>query len=248
MKSLIINWVNTFNIWRPVIGILNIPRYLRDFVVYRNLSKNEKVKINDTFPCLLDRTQTTPFNSHYFYQGAWLARKISKSTPSLHVDVGSSVMMISMLSAMTKTIFVDYRPLHMDIPEIISIGASITNLPFDNNCLESLSCQHVIEHIGLGRYGDAIDPEGTVRSAQELERILKVGGRLYLSLPIGRERVCFNAHRVLSPESVPSLFPKMKLIDFACVNDNGRFFDNSDMGSVRDDDYACGMYVLEKIL
>jgi len=200
----------------------------------------------DLYPCLLDGTVSTPFDGHYFYQGAWLSRLIAKEKPELHVDVGSSVMMVSVLSGMVKTIFVDYRSLQAGLVNLLSIGANITCLPFQSMSIDSLSCQHVIEHIGLGRYGDPINYEGSVQAAQELQRVLKPGGLLYLSLPVGRERVCFNAHRVHAPDSVTGMFKHMKLIEFSYVDDKGFFYEKKSLDDASTNEYACGMYVFEK--
>ena len=62
------------------------------------------------------------------------------------------------------------------------------------------------EHIGLGRYGDPLDPLGTRKAAAELQRVLAPGGQLLFSLPVGRPRVEFNAHRVHDPHEVASWF------------------------------------------
>lgn len=246
VRLLIINWVRSLLAPRPFIGIFYLPRYIKHYFQYRHLSSTEKVVAVDTYPCLLDATVSTPFDSHYFYQGAWLARFLSRQQPSLHIDVGSSVMMVSVLSGHVKTIFVDYRPLQVDLANLSSVGANITCLPFQDNSILSLSSQHVIEHIGLGRYGDPIDPEGSVKAAKELERVLKPGGKLYLSLPVGEQRVCFNAHRVHSPGSVIDMFSHMKLLEFSYVNDNGKFVQNGNLVDVERSAYACGMYVFEK--
>src|SRR2546430_12288402 len=48
--------------------------------------------------------------------------------------------------------------------------------PFGDLELSSVSCLHVAEHIGLGRYGDAIDPLGTRKAIGELARVLAVDG------------------------------------------------------------------------
>lgn len=247
MKGLILNFIKAFIYPRPVIGIFYLPRYIKQLIEYRKQDALHKPELLDLYPCLLDSTISTPFDGHYFYQGAWLARLVSKQQPELHVDVGSSVMMVSVLSGWVKTIFVDYRPLQVNLSSLSSVGANITSLPFRDNSIASLSSQHVIEHIGLGRYGDPIDPNGSIRAAKELERVLKPAGRLYLSLPVGRERICFNAHRVHSPKTVVGMFSQMRLLEFSYVNDKGLFVQNGDLADVENSDYACGMYVFDKL-
>jgi SAM-dependent methyltransferase len=167
-------------------------------------------------------------------------------SPLKHVDVGSSVMTLSVISAYIEIEFVDLRPIETNLSGLIPRVGSIVALDFVDDSVASISCLHVIEHIGLGRYGDPLDTLGSVKAATELERVLKPGGRLYLSLPVGRERVCFNAHRVHSPSSVLSMFGKLKLIEFSWVDDAGRFSDNASPHMAEGQDYACGMFVFEK--
>ena len=90
------------------------------------------------------------------------------------------------------------------------------------------------------------DANDRVKAAGELERVLKRGGNLYLSLPVGRERVCFNAHRVHAPDTVVKLFKNLKLMEFSYVTDSGKFLENQPVEDALASDYACGMYIFEK--
>ena len=107
-----------------------------------------------------------------------------------------------------------------------------------------MSCLHVAEHIGLGRYGDPLDPAGTRKAAGELQRVLAPGGQLLFSLPVGRPRVDFNAHRVHDPHRVRALFPELELAEFAGVDDAGRFARDRTLDELADQTYACGMFRL----
>ena len=230
----------------PLIGLFYLPRYLSHWKKYSRADKRRRVGVLDTQPCLGDWTTHTPFDAHYFYQGAWLARKLAHPKPDQHVDIGSSVLTMSVLSAFVNTTFVDYRPLKVSLHGLTSIAGNILNLPFDDDSVPSLSCLHVIEHIGLGRYGDQIDPEGSIKAADELQRIVGSGGKLFLSLPVGRERICFNAHRVHAPEMVIKMFSKLKLIDFSYVNDSGELLESQPVGAASQLEYGCGLFYFEK--
>lgn len=221
-------------------------RYIKHWRQYQSASKH-KLSLIDSYPCLTDWVSSTPFDAHYFYQGAWLARRICTSKVIKHVDIGSSVLTISVLSAQVETIFVDYRPLKTSLPGLTSIAGNILDLSFPDNSIESLSCLHVIEHIGLGRYGDPIDVLGSVKAALELQRVVSRGGNLFVSLPIGRERICFNAHRVHSPNSVLEMFPNMKLIEFSYVDDNGQYFENKSLDNAIGLEYGCGLFYFQKM-
>jgi hypothetical protein len=247
IKIFMRNWILAFMYPRPFIGLLYLPRYFVHWFRYKNAISNKENSSLDMQPCLGDWTISTPFDAHYFYQGAWLARRIAAKKPIKHVDIGSSVLTMSVLSAQVELTFVDYRPLKTNLSGLTSIAGDILDLPFEDSSVPSLSCLHVIEHIGLGRYGDPINPSGSIEAAKELQRIVIQGGDLYLSLPIGRERVCFNAHRVHMPTTVVKLFPQMTLVQFSFVNDAGEFFEDGITDDANQFDYGCGLFHLKKM-
>jgi hypothetical protein len=108
----------------------------------------------------------------------------------------------------------------------------------------SLSSLHAVEHFGLGRYGDPLDPGGSLSAMKALARVLAPGGRLYFSVPIGVERVCFNSHRVFAPEAVVHAFitAGLRLVEFSAVDDGGNFIPATDPGLFADARYACGLF------
>lgn len=232
---------------RPLVGLFFLPRFFHHWIQYARSAGAEKISVLDLQPCLGDWSTHTPFDAHYFYQGAWLARRICASKIVKHVDIGSSVLTMSVLSAHVETVFVDYRPLKVSLPGLTSIAGNILDLPFTGDSVESLSCLHVIEHIGLGRYGDPIDPQGSVKAALELQRIVRHGGKLFLSLPIGRERICFNAHRVHAPSSVVRMFPRMRLAEFSYVDDGGQYHEAEAIEAASHLEYGCGLFLFEKL-
>ena len=132
------------------------------------------------------------------------------------------------------------RVLHL--PGVTEKEGSVLALPYDSESLPSLSCLHVVEHIGLGRYGDPIEPRGTELACAELARVLAPSGNLYVSLPVGRPRVSFNAHRVHSVAQVRAYFPDIKLLSFDAVLDDGRYIPDCDDATASAQEYACGMF------
>jgi FkbM family methyltransferase len=115
-------------------------------------------------------------------------------------------------------------------------------MPFEDRSLESVSCLHVAEHIGLGRYGDPLDPFGTRKAATELQRVVAPGGQLLFALPVGRPRVCFNAHRVHSPNDVAAMFPELDLVEFSGVDDRANFRRHRSLDELEGAEYSCGMF------
>ena len=134
---------------QPITDWFEYIRFFNDWQHYR--AAGEVARIKDFYACLTDQTHETPFDAYYFYQGAWLARRVGAAKMAKHVDIASSALTISALSAQVETVFVDYRPLKASLPGLTSIAGDILNLLFSDDSIESLSCLHVIEHIGFGR-------------------------------------------------------------------------------------------------
>jgi SAM-dependent methyltransferase len=216
-------------------------RYLRDRRRYVELS-GERLYRYDDDPQLFDRTATTPFDPHYTHQDAWAAREIFQRRPDEHVDVGSRVTFVLGLAAFVPVTFVDLRPLPVEVPNLSSRQGSLLAMPFEDRSVASLSCLHVAEHVGLGRYGDPLDPGGTRASAAELARVLAPGGTLWFGLPVGRPRTNFNAHRVHDPREVAGWFHGLRLDGFAGVDDNGGFLADADPRSLAGCEWGCGLY------
>lgn len=246
-RKLARNWVLPFLDPRRIASATRLPGFFLAWVRYRRMAGGGNAQFADLSPCLMDRVSHTPFDPHYFYQAAWMARNLAKAKPEGHVDVGSDIGMLGVLSAYVPILFVDYRPLHVRQEGLAPIAGDVTRLPFANSSLSSLSCLHVIEHIGLGRYGDEIDPAGCFSGLSELERVLARGGRLYLSTPVGRERVCFNAHRVFAAATILKALPSLRLVRFGLVDDQGHFAETCEISCADNLFYGCGMFVMTKI-
>lgn len=233
-----------------------VPAYVRLFLDWRRYrAGGGQAAVADFYPCLFDRVETTPIDPHYFYQAAWAFREILRQTPRQHVDIGSDVRFVGMLSQAIPLTFVDIRPLRMELPGLDCRTGSVLSLPYADRSVLSLSCLHVIEHIGLGRYGDSLDPQGTAKACRELARVLAPGGRLYLSTPIGHSRVQFNGQRVQSVQEVLGWFSGMKisLVDMAIVDTQGRFLPDLDLQQADRQacqtgglDFALGCFVFER--
>lgn len=216
--------------------------YLRDRFRYKRLPGAEDLRWRDDFPQVGDRLPTSPYDSHYFFQDVWAARRVAEVAPSRHVDVGSRVDYVGFLTAITDVTFVDIRPLEADLDRLESVAGSVLQLPFEDRSIESMSCLHVAEHVGLGRYGDPLDPAGTRKAAVELQRVLRPDGQLLFSGPVGERRVAFNSYRVHTTDDVISMFPELELQEFSGVDDQGQFRRHRSLDELDGSRYACGMF------
>src|SRR5208283_2551263 len=103
---------------------------------------------------------------------------------------------VAHVASFRSLIVLDLRPISTQIRNIEFMQADLMK-PIPDSLVElcdSLSCLHVLEHFGLGRYGDTIKYDGYVLGLDNLHRILRKGGKLYLSVPIGPQRIEFDAH------------------------------------------------------
>jgi len=237
-------------IFDPIKLLFSFPRYfgfITDWIKYSNKKGAERINLLDSYPCIHEKTKTTKFDRHYFYQDIWAFKRIYQSKANQYIDVGSRVDFVGFLSSVTKVTFVDIRPIETTLKNLESIKGDILALPFKDNSISSLSCLHVAEHVGLGRYGDSLDPFGTKKACKELSRVLAKGGNLYFSLPIGKPRLCFNAHRIHSSKQILQYFDGLKLVEFSGIDDNGIFKENIDINAFEEADYACGLFWFKKL-
>ena len=229
------------------VNLTAIPRYigfLSDWHKYKNAGG--EAPFSNLYPCLFDKTSTTGIDYHYFYQAIWAFKKVMANGTSSHVDVGSDVRYIGMLTAITDVTFVDIRPLELNLDNYKGMKGSILNLPFGDASVASLSCLHVAEHVGLGRYGDAIDPDGSAKACKELQRVVSRGGNLYFSVPIGVHTTNFNAHRVHTVEEIVQYFNELTLKEFSVIDDNGNFRERVNPYAFRCAEYANGLFHFAK--
>jgi SAM-dependent methyltransferase len=241
LKSFLRRW-HSLMLPFPFANVHRLPDFLANRRKFQAMPGGDGLRWSDSYLCLDDATTTTAIDPHYFHQGAWLARRLAERRPVRHTDVGSSVQMLGVISGFVPTTFVDIRPVEIALPKFECLAANITALPFSDRTIASLSCLHVIEHIGLGRYGDRLDPAGSRTAARELVRVLAPQGRLFLSTPVGRERVCFNAHRIFSPFTVIEMFAPLSFVSFAWVDDRGTLRDEAEPADAAQADYGCGLF------
>jgi hypothetical protein len=220
--------------------------FLRLRALSRTAGNRFEIRWKDRYPCLDDNTATTGFDRHYIYHPAWAARILADQKPACHVDIGSTLHFATLVSAFVPTRFFDYRPANLELSNLTAKAADLLTLPFADDSIPSLSCMHVVEHVGLGRYGDALDPEGDLKAIAELKRVLAPGGMLLFVIPVGKPKIMFNAHRIYSYRQVTDLFSPLVLEEFALIPDNpeeGGLVRNATGNMADSQTYACGCFL-----
>lgn len=237
---------------RRLISIKNIFRYWSDFRDFRKLGG----LIHHRFPILIDyEAKAGAASGHYFHQDLLVASFIHKTNPARHIDIGSRIDgFVAHIASFRKIEVIDVRDLpntgHSNI-EFLKADLMISK-PENISITDSISCLHAIEHFGLGRYGDPINPNGHLIGFNNILKMLKKGGVLYISFPIAEtSEVYFNAHRVFDPKEIFSWIDddiNVELLRFDYVDDVGNLHENVDLMSYLCKlKFGCGIYTLRKM-
>lgn len=232
-----------------IVNVFFIPGYVKDLINFKKMNG----KINSFFPILGEHTQkSSSLNDHYFQQDLIVAQYIFKDEPILHVDIGSRIDgFVSHVASFRKIEVFDIRNNKIKINNIFFNKLDLQK-EIDKkylNYTDSLSCLHTIEHIGLGRYGDSIDPYGYLVAYKNLIKILSPGGKLYISFPISETmNVYFNAHRTFPPKEILSWSNEVELVNFDFIDDKGNLHLKIDLNNEKFSNlvYGCGIYTFIK--
>jgi hypothetical protein len=198
-------------------------------------------------PILSDATSSSGVaKGHYFHQDLWAARRIHTQKPSQHIDVGSRVdgFVAHLLTFMNVTV-IDVRPLVSKVPGLAFTQKDMmAEYGAEALSSESVTCLHALEHFGLGRYGDPFDWNGWRKGLVNLASIVKEGGRLYLSVPIGPQVVEFNAHRIFAPQTIINEAGKLglSLHEFSFIDDDGDFHPAIKVEEAAGCRFGCGCF------
>ena len=240
------------NILKILYTIIGVPLFIIDMIKYiiKNDDDKFQLKLSKLFPRYSDRFYDSGVaKGHYFHQDLWAAKLIFKQNPIKHIDIGSRIDgFVSHLLSFRPVTVIDIRPLSSNVEGLTFTQGNIAKLDYNDESIESLSCLHALEHIGLGRYNDEIDPYGWVKGLNELQRVLRIGGKLYLGIPIGTQTLCFNAHRIFDPNTIIEKCFSLHLKSFSFVDDEGTLHNNfNNVQEIPKLDYGCGLYEFEKL-
>lgn len=227
--------------------IFSYSRFRKEFISF---SKNKRDDFlfswQDIFPCLEDKSSEIDFEPHYTYHPAWAARILAKIKPEKHIDISSTRYFALLVSAFISVEYYEYRPLSVNLSGLECKSADITKLPFADNSVYSLSCMHVLEHIGLGRYGDPLDCNGDLIAAAELSRVVQHNGHFLLVVPMSDPpKIQFNAHRMYSYRQILNMFSDFELESFSFVRGKD-YIENAHESDTTGCMFACGCFYFRR--
>ena len=244
---------------RTLRTLRRLPRYYRQRMQLskQQMAPKRYLAFGKAYPCLDDYSMTSGIaKGNYFHQDLLVARKIFENSPQVHLDVGSRIDGFVAHVAAYRTIRVlDIRPNTQTTPNIDFVQADLMEQPAADllACCDSLSCLHALEHFGLGRYGDPVDFDGYLKGLNNLDKLLKPGGKFYLSVPLGPTRIEFNAHRVFSLKFLLDVIGDRYRIDtFSYVDDRGDLHENVGLTTQLIESnggcqYGCAIFELTKL-
>lgn len=209
-----------------------------------------RLEWDDKYPCLNDKTDETGFDRHYVYHPAWAARILAQTLPKEHVDISSTLHFCTLVSAFIPVKYFDYRPADLKLDNLCSESADLLSLPFSDGSVLSISCMHVVEHVGLGRYGDPLDPDGDLKAIAELKRVLSPDGLLLFVVPVGGiSKIMFNAHRIYRYDQIIEYFSGLELKEYVLIPDRpvyGGLVRNPPKELADAQVYGCGCFCFKK--
>ncbi len=251
---------------QQILGVKNYTNYCGEFGLvensffsddakrYKKLNRRSSFEIQEQhiWPVMQEKYAMAGSLGNYFWQDLWAARMIVQSGVKEHFDIGSRLdgFIAHLLAAGIDVTMIDVRKFPAEVKGLYTIVDDATTLhQIPDRSIESMSALCSLEHFGLGRYGDPVDPEACFKCFDNIQRKLKKEGKLYLSVPVGKERVEFNAHRVFYADTIVKNFPFLALEEFSCAAEE-RIEYNVDIHKYDEDlhngEYRYGLFVFVK--
>jgi SAM-dependent methyltransferase len=116
---------------------------------------------------------------------------------------------------------IDFMPSRKPV-EFTFVRGNLEYMPFDNDSFDIITAVSTIEHVGLGRYGDPISPDGDKNAMEEIRRVVKPGRRIVITIPCEADIICYSKdgvplHRAYSPTSLNNLLSRLKILEISYI-------------------------------
>ena len=235
-----------------LINLRNIPRYISNLREFKRIGG----QVTNLYPIISDfNEQAGSARGHYFHQDLLVASFVNRANPERHIDIGSRIDgFVAHVASFRRIDVMDVRKLDNAGHENIAFFQADLTDPNSahENITDSISCLHAIEHFGLGRYGDPLDPNGHIKGFNNILRMLKENGMLYISFPISNQNeVHFNGLRLFKVDDIFGWVKsdyKLDLLRFDYVDDNGNLHRDVNIKTeVIDVENGCGIYTFRKV-
>ena len=153
--------------------------------------------------------QAGTISDDYFALDLWAAQTTKSLDPISHLDVGSRLDgYVAHVLSFSKLDVLDIRHLNSNVNGLSFVQGDGRFLhEIEDNAYDLVSSLHAIEHFGLGRYGDPIDPIGHLLAVKAFVRVTRNEGHILLGFPVGLGETMFNAQRLLSLKEVIAEIP-----------------------------------------
>lgn len=199
-------------------------------------------------------------DGQYFLQDIHVAELVISSGAKKHYDIGSKMdSFIAHLLAyrgIDEVVMLDIRPFPYEVNKLSFIQTDATLLDnIEDSSIESISSLHAIEHFGLGRYGDTVDPMACYKAMKSIQRVAAINGKIYVSTPVSMKDACyFNAHRVFCPNTIVEQFDKCLLEEVSFIHPGFKIetFSGTEANRIIEKReyeltaYDCGIFVFTK--
>ena len=212
------------------------------------LSKGGKIK--NIYPFLDDYNDDAgSIKNHLFHADLIVSQYIYKNNPEKHLDIGSRIDgLVAHVASYRNIDVLDIRNINLSPHKNINFINKNINEFSEKFMYDSISSIGVIAHIGLGRYGDPIDPDGYKKAIKKICNLIKKNGIIYIMVPVGKPGVEFNSHRVFDPNEMIANFNQYncKLENFHLVDDNGNLNIDFNLSLASEFNFGGGIYVFKK--
>lgn len=119
----------------------------------------------------------------------------------------------------SRVVTIEYATIYSTVPRLFTVtpdkfAQEQQNGGDQRQLFDSIWSYSSIEHDGLGRYRDPLNPYGDLQTMIKLTCILKPGGFLFLSVPLNiYDHIAFNLHRLYGPVRLPLLYRHFHIIE-----------------------------------
>ena len=227
----------------------NIFKYFNHYLLFKKLGG----KIKRFYPMLDDfNDNSANIKNHLFHADLLTSQRVFRKNPIKHLDIGSRIDgLVTQIASYRKLDVIDIRDLDIEPHENINfikkdiLDINSSNLKEEYDSISSIGC---IAHIGLGRYGDTIDPNGYKKAIENINNLSKTNSKIYIHVPIGKKGVEFNSHRVFDANEFIKEFEnyKFQLNEFHLIDDDGNLILNANLDDSKQLNFGGGYFVFTK--